>query len=105
MGMIDDIGMKIGENKYKIEADNLNITLYQYMEKKDKTHYWYPVAYFGTPQNALEYLMDKEIMETGFKDFETVCKKQDELYQLIQALPDNILSQLVKRDNQKEVME
>lgn len=92
--------MLIGD-KYKLESDERNITLHEKLvmtgervpSAKGK-EIWRAIAYFGTPQNALDYLVDKEIMETGFKDFETVCKKQDELYQLIQGLPNELLPQL-----------
>ena len=96
MGMNDDDGMKIGVNQYKVEADKIgNITLYQYMERKDKTHYWYPIKYFGLLENALDYFADKEVIyDTGLKDFETVSKKQDEIYQLIRTIRSEDLVQL-----------
>ncbi len=74
--------MLIGD-RYKIEADNLNVTLYQ--QGKSKT-YWRPVAYFATVENALIGLADLAIAETGLKDFRAVVAKQNEIYQLIKGL-------------------
>ena len=78
--------MKIG-SKYKIESDKLNITLLERkVSKKTRKTYWHPIAYFGTLCNALKGLVDLELNKTELKDLETVCKKQDELYKLIEGL-------------------
>jgi uncharacterized membrane protein len=75
--------MLIG-NKYKLEADNLNIALLKKEKsKKSGVTYWRAIAWFTTVKNALSYLVDLEVSETGLKDMETVVKKQDELYQMI----------------------
>jgi hypothetical protein len=88
----DDSGLIIGD-KYKIISDKFAVIL---MEKKvvSGKPKWKELYYFSNPQNALDALVDKEIMETGFKDFETVCKKQDELYKLIKSIDDDKLPQL-----------
>jgi len=93
MGQHDDNGIIIGD-KYKIDADSLNVTLFVKMVREDKTHYWYPKAYFCTAKNALDYMVDKEINGTGFADLQTICQKIEELYKLIQGLPDSILPKL-----------
>ena len=67
--------------KYKIEADSLNITLYQAGK-----NYWRPIAYFATIENALIHMADLELASTGLKDFRAVVEKQNEIYQLIQGL-------------------
>ncbi len=101
-----DEGLLIGD-KYKLTSDKYNIILW---EKKTITgtsrnpHLrnpknigaikWIERAYFSLPKDALEYFVNNEIKETGFKDFETVVEKQNELYALIQGLPDNIMPQL-----------
>ena len=102
-------GLLIGD-KYKITADKYNVTLWgkktitgtsknPSMRNQSKVgqEYWKEIYFFSTPKNALDKLVDLEVMETGFKDFETVCKKQDELYKLIQQLPDDLLPQLKER--------
>ena len=95
--------MLIGE-KYKIESDVLNVTLYQKrimtgerVPSAKGNVVWQAIAYFSNPKNALESLVNYEIMGTGLEDLKTVCDKTDELYKLIQAIPDNILPQLEKR--------
>ena len=72
--------MLIG-NKYKLEADSLNITLYQAGK-----NYWRPIAYFSTVENALIHMADLELASTGLKDFRTVVAKQTEIYQIIRGL-------------------
>lgn len=90
--------MLIGD-KYKIESDDLNVTLFQKKiitgtsrnkaratKRKVGEEYWWPIAYFNTPNAALYYLADKEIKDTGFKDFNTVVEKIEELHGLINSL-------------------
>ena len=78
--------MLIGE-KYKIESDSLNVTLYQKGTSRNSGKvYWRPIAYFSCVENALDHLVDLEVMETGLKDFRAVIEKQKELYQLIKGL-------------------
>ena len=78
--------MKIGK-KYKLESDSSNITLYEKrINKKTKTEYWTTLAYFSIPKNALNFLADHKLRESGFKDLETITKRQDEIYALIKSL-------------------
>ena len=78
--------MLIGQ-KYKIESDSLNITAFEKMlSKKSGENYWKPIGYFSNVQNALKFMVDLEVAKTGLKDFQTVTKKQEELYQLILSL-------------------
>ena len=74
-------------DKYKIESDSLNITLYQKgISKTSGNVYWRPIAYFSSVANALDHLVDLEVAETGLKDFRAVLEKQKELHQLIRGL-------------------
>jgi len=80
------VDMLIGD-KYKIESDSLNVTLYKPVKvKKTDGIRWQPIAYFSSFENALKHLVDLEVMETGLKDFRAVVEKQKELYQLIRGL-------------------
>ena len=81
--------MLIGD-KYKIEADSLNVTLYQVGK-----NYWRPIAYFSTVENALIHMADLELASTGLKDFRTVVEKQNEIYHLIRGLENT--SQALQR--------
>ena len=85
--------MFIGEN-YKIESDALNITLSvkktitgtghgRPSKKSVGEEYWMPIAYFSNVKDALNYLVDQEIRDTGFNDLATVSAKIEELYKLI----------------------
>ena len=47
---------------------------------------WQPIAYFSDPHNALKHMINIEVMGTGLKDLETVCKKLDELSRLVDGL-------------------
>lgn len=78
--------MLVGD-KYKVESDSLNITIYKPVKvKKTGDIRWQPIAYFSSLSNALDHLVDLEVAETGLKDFRAVVKKQKELYQLIKGL-------------------
>ncbi len=77
--------MNIGD--YKLDSDTYNITLSEKRtNKKANTVYYKQIAYFATPQNALKYLVDLELRLDGFRDLETITKKQQELYTLIGSL-------------------
>lgn len=73
-------------DKYKIESDSLNITLYRHEHAKSGNEYWRPVAYFGTMAGALHHLVNLEVAGTGLKDLQTVVNKQTELHRLIDSL-------------------
>jgi len=78
--------MLIG-NRYRVESDALNITLYQKgISKTNGNTYWRPIAYFSTVENALVHLVDLELAGTGLVDLKTVTKKQTELYRLVSEL-------------------
>lgn len=74
--------MEIGKN-WKIESDTMNVTLYHKEVKQSGDHkgdeFWSAEGYFKTPRAAYDYAVDKEIMDTGFKDFKTVVDKISEL--------------------------
>ncbi len=78
--------MLIGD-KYKIESDSLNVTLYEKAKsKKPGVTTWRAIAFFSSPKNALHHLVDMQVMETGLKDLRAVVEKQNELYQLVNSL-------------------
>lgn len=78
--------MLIGD-KFKVESDGLNVTVSRReVAKGDGNTRWRAIAYFGTVQNALEYLVDLEINETGLADLKTVVGKVEELKVLIKGL-------------------
>ncbi len=79
--------MKIGKN-YKIESDEMNITLYRRRVTKSQvdkpaTEYWQGIGYYSTVSNALKDLIELEVRLTGMKDLQTVVDKVDELHRLI----------------------
>ena len=77
--------MLIG-NKFKIESDSLNVTLYERAKSKTAATNWRSIAFFSSVQNALDYLIDLEVMATGLKDLKSVAEKQNELYSLVKQL-------------------
>ena len=77
--------MLIG-NKFKVESDAMNVTLFEKAKSKTATTTWRPIAYFSNFQTALNHLVDLEVMETGLKDLKTVVEKQNELYALVKQL-------------------
>ncbi len=78
--------MLIGKD-YKIEADSLNVTLYErQITKKEQREYWKAIGFFARFGGALKSLVDLRVRATGLRDYNTVCQKQDELYKLIDSL-------------------
>lgn len=86
--------MLIGKD-YKIEADSLNVTLYERRITKKGKEYWKAIGFFSRFGNALKSLVDLRVRGTGLRDFNMVCQKQDELYKLIDSL--KVSSQGVKK--------
>lgn len=74
--------MLINEN-WKIESDEWNCTLYH---RNTGAKEWRAISYYGDPRECLERMAKFEIFGTGFKDFETVCKKIDELNALVKTI-------------------
>jgi hypothetical protein len=71
--------MLIGKN-WKIESDDLNVTLYNLrVNRKKDTSRWVAKYFFATVKEALKALVDMEIRGTGLKELEAVVKKIDEL--------------------------
>lgn len=78
--------MIINEN-YKIESDSLNVILYSKgVSKRTGRLYWRPIGYYSNFHSALNNLLDIEVLKTGLEDFEAVCRKQDELYELVNEI-------------------
>ena len=82
--------MKIGK-KWEIVSDPMNITLKQKIRVKASAKQpahdsWRVEGYFGTVMEALRFLVNYEVSETDLKDMQTIVKKQDELYKLIEGL-------------------
>ena len=83
--------------KYKISADPMNIILQEKQHnKKRNIDYWSNIAYFAKPQEALKYIIDKEIRETWVDDLRLVNKNIDKLYGEIQGLNTNLLPEIVQ---------
>lgn len=81
--------MQINEN-WRLISEELNVTLQRRkVNQKGQNagqEYWTNVAYCHTPQDALKYLVKREIMGTGMEDLKTICDKMDELYRMIDGL-------------------
>lgn len=78
--------MLIGKN-WKIESDELNVTLYERItKKKDGKEYWKPHSYYSSVSNCLKSLVNIQVNKTGLKDLETVKKEIEGLHQLIESL-------------------
>ncbi len=84
--------MLIGK-RYKIESDELNITLYEKIKKTYKKGnkagqselVWQVLGYYSSVANALMGLVNMEVMKTGLKDLDSVMKRIDELEKMIKA--------------------
>ena len=81
--------MLLINRNYGIESDNLNITLLKREVSKEKgSERWRAIGHFSTFGSALKGLVDMEVRGDGLGDFETVVKKIDELYELINSLKE-----------------
>lgn len=72
---------------YKLDADESNVIIQRRKLKEDKTYTEYKnIAYVSTVKDALHYITEKEIKATELKSLELICKKIDELHELINKL-------------------
>ena len=82
--------MLIG-NKWKIESDELNVTLFKKRKGKatDKApahEIWRVEGYFSNLKNAMKEIVDREINGTGLADLKVISDKLDELHIMIDEL-------------------
>lgn len=76
--------MKINE-KYSIESDVLNVTVYEHSVVKEKESKNFgkevkkAVGYLTTIDQAFKFLIDREVKGTGMEDFNTIMNKIAEL--------------------------
>jgi len=80
--------MLIG-TKFKIESDNLNVTL---SRKRKRTHKdtketyeaWEIMGYFATVGGALHELVNQGVRDTKLTDLKSIVAKIDKLHNLIE---------------------
>ena len=81
--------MLVGKD-FRVETDELNVTVSRRSVArkgaKAGEELWINEGYFGTLENALKYLVDRGVKETGLTDLKTVIKKQHELKDLVTQL-------------------
>ena len=76
--------MRINE-KYSIESDVLNVTVYEHSVVKEKESKNFgkevkrAVGYLTTIDQAFKFLVDREVKGTGMEDFNTIMNKIEEL--------------------------
>ncbi|MFR5561913.1 MAG: hypothetical protein ACLTKR_00110 [Clostridium sp.] len=76
--------MRINE-KYSIESDVLNVTVYEHSVVKEKESKNFgkevkkAVGYLTTIDQAFKFLIDREVKGTGMEDFNTIMNKIAEL--------------------------
>lgn len=76
--------MRINE-KYSIESDVLNVTVYEHSVVKEKESKNFgkevkkAVGYLATIDQAFKFLIDREVKGTGMEDFNKIMNKIAEL--------------------------
>jgi len=82
--------MNIGK-RWKIDADSLNYILSRRVlvkaNKNSPQHYsWRVEGYYPSLKSALKALADFELSDTLLKDLNTIQKRQEKVYGLIESL-------------------
>jgi len=92
-------GILIGD-KYKIDADNLNITVWEkkIAERGKNTGkpYWTARGYYPNLRAALHGLVGMEVEESHLKDVKTVIKRLDAIEAHIDHALNKLLTQQIK---------
>lgn len=90
--------MLIGKN-WKIESNELNITLYERREsKKEGREYWRVHSYYSSVASALKGLVNIDVNHTDLKDLEAVNQKIEELHRLIEKISPSLMAQPIIRN-------
>jgi predicted transcriptional regulator len=58
--------------------------------------YWNNIAYFASPENALKYVIQKEIRENWVDDLKELVKEVSKLEKMIDGLSFKSLPQIVQ---------
>lgn len=83
--------MKLNE-KYKIEAEELNVIIYELRTPKAKEDEdpkepkWVPISYHATVEQAYNSIVNKEINRTGLNDLEVVVNKIKDLKKFVREV-------------------
>jgi len=78
--------MMIGKD-YRIESDNLQVTLFRRgTNKKTGEDTWAVAGYFSDLKQALKFMARYEIKAIGLENLKAVANRQDEIYKLIEGL-------------------
>jgi len=88
--------MLIGKT-HKIEADTVNVTLYEKIRRKNKEGKFYTdwkvMGYFATPEAALAEMVNQRIRDTELTDMKTIVKEIQNLHGIIfSLLPERLRS-------------
>ena len=99
--------MQINE-KWKIESDSDNVTLFQrrIIIPKDPNkapRAMWKASYYGNVQQALKGLVTNELNATGLKSIEAIVKKQDEIFKLIDSIKVIRLEKIIYRASKEGV--
>ena len=90
--------MLLGKN-WKIESNELNITLYERRESKNTgREYWRAHSYYSSVASALEGLVNINVNRSGLRDLETVNLKIEELHRLIEKISPSPTAQPITRN-------
>jgi len=82
-------------DKYRLSADAMNIILQEKQVIKGTGKptkrevgdiYWSNIAFFSNPQNALKYIIEKEIRELWVEDLKEVVKRVDKLEKMVAGI-------------------
>lgn len=83
--------------KYRLTSDAMNIILEEkFRNQKQQKYFWRTIAYFSTPQNALRFVVQKEIRETWVEDLQTVIKNTEKIYKTIDGLDAGCLPEVAR---------
>jgi len=90
-------------NRYKIESDDVSITLSEsYIAKSGKyegEEQWKVIGWFSTFQGAMSELINREVKRTELKNMEVIMDKIDEL----KRQSELIKAQIESKNNNKNM--
>lgn len=75
------------DTSWKIEADSMNVILYQrHKRKKDGQYVWLVAGYFSDVKNALHELIEQKVRQSKLTDLQKVESAINELHTIIDSL-------------------
>jgi len=92
------------KKKYRIIVDELNVIVQErkFNKKKDDEEYWVSLAYYGTIEGALDFVVDRKIKDAWVDDLKQMVVEIQNIHKDLKGWSKSITE---SRTSHKEAIE